>query len=193
MEVREMLEIIIPEQHHEEFDESTNTFLPSVDIKETKIQLEHSLISLKKWEQKWHKPFFGTSEKLPEEMMDYIRCMTVSSNVNPAVYRYLTNDMVQEIVKYIEDPMTATWFNDDKTKGAQKSSREVITAEIIYYWMIALQIPMECQKWHLNTLLTLIKVVSIKNSKQEKMDPKIAAKQRQALNKARRARHGSRG
>lgn len=189
-----MLEIIIPEQHYELFDEVKEEFLPPIDIKETKIQLEHSLISLKKWEQRWHKPFLGKSDQLTyEELLDYIRCMTLSHGMDPEIYKYIPKNTIEEIVEYIKDPMTATWFSNNELTGAQKNSREVITAEIIYYWMIALSIPVEFQKWHLNQLLTLIKVVNIKNSKPKKKDKNSAAKERAAINAARRAKYNSKG
>lgn len=190
-----MIEIVIPEQHYNElFDEKKEEFLPPINIKETKLQLEHSLISLKKWEQKWHKPFLSKTDDLThKELIDYIRCMTLNHGVEPEVYNWIPRDIIEEIVNYIKDPMTATWFRDDKTRGAQKNSREIITAEIIYYWMITLSIPMECQKWHLNQLMTLIKVVNIKNSKQAKTDPKQAAQERAALNAKRRAELKSKG
>lgn len=189
-----MLEIVIPEQHYELFDEEKEEFLPPIDIKETKIQLEHSLISLKKWEQKWHKPFLSKAEKLTyEELSDYVRCMTLNHGIDPEVYHWIPKNVIEDIVNYIKDSMTATWFRDDKLVGAQKNSREVVTAEIIYYWMITLNIPVEFQKWHLNQLLTLIKVVNIKNGKEKKKDPKIAAKERAALNAKRRAELKSKG
>lgn len=188
-----MLEIVIPEQHYELFDEEKEEFLPPVDIKETKIQLEHSLISLKKWEQKWHKPFLGSEEKTTEEIRDYIRCMTLSHGVDPEVYKWIPRNVIDEVIEYIKDPMTATWFSDNSTVGAQKISGGAVTAEIIYYWMIALSIPVEFQKWHLNQLLTLIKVVNIKNGKETKMDRKTAAQRRAALNAQRRAKYKSRG
>lgn len=189
-----MIEIVIPEQHYELFNEKTEEFLPPINIKETRIQLEHSLISLKKWEQKWHKPFLGKTDQLSyDEITDYIRCMTLSHGVDPEIYHWMPKEVIEEILEYIKDPMTATWFRDDKLVGAQKSSREVITAEIIYYWMITLNIPVEFQKWHLNQLLTLIKVVSIKNGKSKKVDAKTAAQERAALNAKRRAEYKSKG
>lgn len=189
-----MLEIIIPEQHYEFFDDNKEEFI-NVNIKETKIQLEHSLISLKKWEQKWHKPFLSTSEELNyEELIDYIRCMTISNIKDIGLYNWIPKNIIDDIVKYIKDPMTATWFNkEDDTIGGQSTSKEIITAEIIYYWMITLNIPVEFQKWHLNQLLTLIKVVNIKNSKPKKKDPAAAARERAALNAKRRAALNSKG
>lgn len=189
-----MIEIVIPEQHYELFDERTEEFLPSVDIKETKLQLEHSLISIKKWEQKWHKPFLKKGEdKTYEEFSDYIRCMTLTYGVDPEVYKWIPKNVMETVTEYIEDPMTATWFRDDALIGAQKNSREIVTAEIIYYWMITLNIPVEFQKWHLNQLLTLIKVVNIKNGKPKKVDKRKAAQERAALNKLRREQYNSKG
>lgn len=187
-----MFEFVIPEQHYEFFDERKEEFV-NVDIKEIKLQIEHSLISLKKWEQKWHKPFLKDEDKTHEELLDYIRCMTLTHGVDPDIYKWIPQATIQSVLEYVHDPMTATWFRDEKLIGAQKSSREVITAELIYYWMIALNIPVEFQKWHLNQLLTLIKVVNIKNQKEKKMDGQMAAKERAAINAARRKKYNSKG
>lgn len=188
-----MLEIVIPEQHYEFYDEESERFF-EVNVKETKLQLEHSLISLKKWEQKWHKPFLSKSDQLSyEELLDYIRCMSLSHGIDPEVYRWIPKELIEKIVAYIKDPMTATWFKENDMVGAQKTTKEIITAEIIYYWMITLNIPVEFQKWHLNQLLTLIKVVNIKNQKPKKKDPKTVAKERADLNAKRRAEYKSKG
>lgn len=188
-----MFDIVIPEQHYEFYDEVNEVFLPPVNVKETKIQIEHSLISLKKWEQKWHKPFLQDDKKTYEELSDYVRCMTLTHGVDSNVYKWIPEKVMEEIIDYINNPMTATWFKKDTLIGAQKNSREVITAEIIYYWMITLSIPVEFQKWHLNQLLTLIKVVNIKNGKPKKVDKKTAAQERAALNKLRREQYKSKG
>lgn len=187
-----MIEIVIPEQHYEPYDEVKEEFLPNIDIKETKIQLEHSLISLRKWEQKWHKPYFTDNDKSREELIDYIRCMTINRGVDPIVYEWIPNESYIKIMDYMKDPMTATWFNDDLI-GAQKTKNETVTAEIIYYWMISLNIPIEFEKWHLNQLLTLIKVINCKNEKPKKVDKATAARQRAALNAKRRAQYKSKG
>lgn len=188
-----MIEVVIPKQHYEFYDEGKEEFLPTVDIKETKLQLEHSLISLKKWEQTWHKPFLKDKDKTYEELSDYIRCMTLNPKVDPEVYHWIPNDVIDKVVEYIKDPMTATTIKENNIVNRQQNSREGVTAEIIYYWMIALNIPVEFQKWHLNQLLTLIKVVNIKNDKPKKMDKRAAAKERAALNAKRRAEMNSRG
>ena len=170
-----MLTIIVPET--ELYDEILNEFK---FVKEQKLVLEHSLVSLSKWESKWHKPFLGKESKTYEETIDYIRCMTVNT-VDPIVYRCLTSKNISEINRYIEDPMTATTIRDQ-----HKGNKEIITAEIIYYWMVALNIPFECQKWHLNKLLTFISVVNIKNKPSKKMSKKDILSRNASLNAARR-------
>ena len=180
-----MLQITIPAV--ELWDERKQEF---VTTKEQTLQLEHSLVSLSKWESKWCKPFLTKQEKTFEETLDYIKCMTITQNVDPEVYNYLTNKNIEEINNYIDAPMTATYFSDDKTA---KSSREQITAELIYYWMIALNIPFECQKWHLNRLLTLIKVCNIKNQPPKKRSRKEIMSRNAALNAARRKQLNTKG
>lgn len=183
-----MLALYIPASHG--FDSDRNEF---VDIKETTLQLEHSLISLKKWEQKYHVPFLDRKrEKTTDEWLYYIKCMTINQNVDDNIFRYMSVDNIKDVTAYIEDPMTATWFSDDKTKGAQKNKNEIITAEIIYYWMIELNVPIQFEKWHLNQLLTLIRVINIKHDP-KKMGKKEQAMQRSALNAQRKARMHSRG
>ena len=180
-----MLTVIIPET--EEFDPKTNYFYIR---KRQVLSLEHSLVSLAKWESKWKKPFLDGKDKTIEETIDYIRCMTITSNVDPEVYSRIPQSVMKQINEYINDPMTATTFSEDPN---QKKNREIITAEIIYYWMVALQIPFECQKWHLNRLITLIRVCSIKNAPQKKMGRKEIMRSNSALNAARRKAYGSRG
>lgn len=180
-----MLQIKVPAI--ELWDERNNEF---VETKEQTLQLEHSLVSLSKWESKWNKPFLTQKEKTFEETMDYIRCMTITQNVKPEVYGRLTNQNIVEINKYIEAPMTATTFSNDKRGGI---NGEQITAELIYYWMIALNIPFECQKWHLNRLITLIKVCNIKNSPQKKRSKRDVMSRNAALNAARRRQFNTNG
>jgi hypothetical protein len=180
-----MLQITIPAV--EQWDERKQEF---VITKEQTLQLEHSLVSLSKWESKWCKPFLTKQEKTFEETLDYIKCMTITQNVNPEVYNYLTNKNIEEINNYINAPMTATYFSDDKIA---KTSREQITAELIYYWMIALNIPFECQKWHLNRLLTLIKVCNIKNQPPKKRNRKEIMSRNTALNAARKKQLNTKG
>lgn len=183
-----MFLLTIPEQ--EFWNEKTGEF---IQVKETNLQLEHSLISLKKWESKWHKPFLGKGDKTNEEILDYIRCMTIGHVSDPKIYNYISQKTITDIIAYIDDPMTATWFSNDKKVGAAKKNNEIITNEIIYYWMISLNIPVEFQKWHLNQLLTLIKVVNIKNEPKKKMSKRDELKQRSALNAARRAKYNTKG
>lgn len=178
-----MLEIYIPETR--KFNENTQEF---VYIKGGLLKLEHSLISVSKWESKWCKPFLEKNEKTKEEMMDYIRCMTLNPVNDPLIYNGLTNHHINLISKYIEAPMTATVINSKDT-----GKKEIVTSEIIYYWMISLQIPMECQKWHLKRLLTLIEVCSIKNQPGKKMSNKEILASNAKINKARREALGTKG
>lgn len=180
-----MLHITIPAV--EQWDEVKQEF---VYTKDQMLSLEHSLVSLSKWESKWCKAFLTKQEKTFEETLDYIKFMTITQNVDPKVYNYLTNENIDEVNRYIEAPMTATYFSEDKTS---KISREQVTAELIYYWMISLNIPFECQKWHLNRLLTLIKVCNIKNTPPKKRSRKDIMSRNAALNAARRKQLNTRG
>ncbi|MDD2300920.1 MAG: hypothetical protein PHU69_14965 [Fermentimonas sp.] len=180
-----MLRITIPSI--EQWDENKQEF---VSTKEQTLSLEHSLVSLSKWESKWCKAFLTKDEKSSEETLDYIKFMTFTQNVDSEVYNYLTNGNIREINDYIEAPMTATYFSDEKTS---KTSREQVTAELIYYWMIALNIPFECQKWHLNRLLTLIKVCNIKNQPPKKRNKKEIMSRNAALNATRRKQLNTKG
>lgn len=181
-----MLQITIPTRD-DLWDESKGEFVTS---KEQKLVLEHSLVSLSKWESKWCKPFLSKQEKTTEETIDYIRCMTLTQNVAPEIYNFLTDDNIRDVNAYIEAPMTATWFSNNNTG---KQNREQITAELVYYWMIALNIPFECQKWHLNRLLTLIRVCEVKNSPPKKMNRREILNRNAALNAARRKQLNSKG
>lgn len=180
-----MLKLMLPEE--ELFDDKTETF---INLKPEIVTLEHSLISLSKWEAHYKKPFLSETEKTPEETIYYIGCMLVghTSNSNIVVHRIMKNkNLVEKVQAYIADPMCATTINHTGP-DKQKKKREVVTAEIIYYDMIAMQIPKEYEKWHLNRLMTLIEVCSIKNAPPSKMSQnEIYAKQK-AINDANKAR-----
>lgn len=180
-----MLQITIPSS--ELWDEVNEVFVyPGGQT----LQLEHSLVSLSKWESKWCKPFLSQIPKTEEEINDYIRCMTLTQNVNPDIYRSLSDENIIAIQQYIDAPMTATTFSVDPS---ERGGGAIITAEIIYYWMVSFNIPFECQKWHLNRLLTLIKVCERKNRPPKKMSRNALLARNAALNKQRRARLKSRG
>lgn len=181
-----MLSITIPSV--ELFNEATNEIISTV---ETALVLEHSLISLSKWESVHKKPFLGKGEKTAEETRDYIKQMTITKNVPPEVFTYMPPESIKAISDYISDPMTATTFVD-RDKG--RTSYEVITNEIIYYWMTTFSIPFgECEKWHLNRLLTLIRVCSIKSQPPKKMSRSEVASRNRELNAARLAAHHTTG
>jgi hypothetical protein len=184
-----MLEIVIPKQRL--FNEQTNELF---ELKEQKLQLEHSLVSISKWESKWNKSFLSNKEPMTEEeIVDYIRCMTITTNVNPLVYVCIPKNVIDKVVTYINAPMTATTFGQERPGKRSKQSKEKITSELIYYWMVALNIPFECQKWHLNRLITLIRVCNIKNSPKKKMKSKDVMKRNRALNAARRQQMNTSG
>ena len=180
-----MLQISVPDREY--YDEIHEIF---VTVPGIVLELEHSLFSISKWEAKWGKAFLGKQVKTNEEMFDYIRCMTLNKNVNPMTYSSLSQSDIQKIKDYIEAKMCATCL-PQRDEG---SSRDTITAELIYYWMIALQIPFECQYWHLNRLLTLIQVCNIKNNPDKhKINRSEALRRRAALNAERRAKYHTRG
>ena len=182
-----MLYITVP-LTPEGWDDEKQEFIKPQEIT---LQLEHSLVSISKWESKWCKSFIASSKKLTdEEILDYVKCMTLNKNVPSDVYDKLTQYNVDAIEKYISAPMTATYFSDSKNA---KTSRETVTSELIYYWMIALNIPFECQKWHLNRLLTLIRVCNIKNQPPKKMNKRDIMRRNSALNAARRKQFNTKG
>ena len=184
-----MLRITVPAR--EFYNEELGEFF---EVKEQTLTMEHSLISLSKWEAKWKKPYLTKDKKTNEEILDYFRCMTITPNVDPLVYRSLTEDNLKEIAAYIEDPMTATTFRKGNEQTGPVGKKEIITSEILYYYMIAQNIPPEYEKWHLNRLMTLIKVCAIKNNpKQKKMTKSQIYSQNRALNAARRRQYNTRG
>lgn len=180
-----MLEIYIPAT--EQWDERTEKF---IHTKAQTLQLEHSLVSISKWESRWHKAFLSDKSKSQEETLDYIKCMTITQNISDDVYQCLTNDDVNKINQYISNPMTATCFSEEKSN---KRSREVVTSELIYYWMTSYNIPFKCENWHLNRLLTLIRVCNVKNTPPKKRSKRELMSRNAAMNAARRKQLNSKG
>lgn len=179
-----MLELEVPER--ELYDERTNQF---VYTKALTLRLEHSLVSLSKWEAKWRIPFLSAKTLTNEQALDYIRCMTITQNVDDQVYQSLTPSDMKKIETYISEEQTATTFK----KTNEPPNRQVITSELIYFWMTSYNIPMECQKWHLSRLLTLIRIASIKNQPEKKMSKKAILSRNHSLNAARRKAMHSKG
>lgn len=185
-----MLQLHIPVTS-EGWDEEKQEFVEPVTVT---IELENSLVALAEWESKWCKAFLADNNKTDEETLDYIRCMTLTPNVDPDIYNHLTKENINQVNKYIESPMTATHISDNS--GASKGhggSKDTVTSELIYYWMISLNIPKDFERWHLNRLITLIKVCEAKNSPAKTRSGKDTARQYAAMNAARRKKHNSRG
>lgn len=174
--------------HKKEFyDQKANRF---ITVNEQKLTLEHSLLSIAKWESKWHKAYLSKEPKTDEENLDYIRCMCITEPNDKYVFLALSHENIKDIADYISNPMTATTFREQN----QRPSREIITNELIYFWMTNFNIPFDpCQKWHLNRLMTLIEVASIKNQPPKKMSKRDIYSQNAALNAARRAKYGTKG
>jgi hypothetical protein len=180
-----MLTIVVP--GIEMFDETKQEFVTEGDFT---LEIEHSLVSLSKWESNHEVPFLGKTEKTSEQVLDYIRCMTLTPKVPEEIFSRLSKENLDAINEYLDAKMTATWFNEPP--GAPQS-REVITSELIYYWMVTFDIPFECQHWHLNRLFTLIRVCNIKSAKPRKMSrAEIGARNRE-LNARRKAQLGTTG
>jgi len=181
-----MLTITIPSV--EQWDEKENIFVYS---KERTLQLEHSLVSLSKWESHWRKVFFSKQEKTFKETLDYIKCMTITQNVDPKIYDDLSKENHDQIKEYIETKFTASFFPENKIDKGHSS--EQVTSELIYYWMITLNIPFSCEKWHLSRLFSLIQICNIKNQPKKKRGSGEIISRNAALNAARRQQFNSKG
>ena len=174
----------------EMWNETTCEF---VNIPETTIRIEHSLVSISKWEEKWHKAFLGKKEKTNEEIVDYIRCMTLTQNVNPVVYEAMPQSVIDEAIAYMEDSHSATTLMEQK---GGKKNKDTPTSELIYYWMIESEIPFTCEKWHLNRLLNLIKICGVKraaSSGKKTRSSEEIAKDYARINAANKAKFKTRG
>ena len=180
-----MLRIKIPAA--ELWDEKTGTF---IHTKEQTLQLEHSLVSISKWESRWNKEFLSKKEKSMVETIDYIKCMTLTQNVDPLVYQCITNSHIDAVNAYIEAPMTASTVKEEK---GGPINRQQITSELIYYWMTAYHIPFECQKWHLNRLLMLIRICNAENKPPKKRSKRDLYRHHAEVNAANRKKFNSKG
>jgi len=181
-----MLIITVPGPE-ELYDEATHEFLTRGDVV---LELEHSLVSLSKWESFHEKPFLGKEGKSPEELYAYVKAMTLTPDVPDEVYQRISPRNVQDINRYIDAKMSATWFNE--APGAPRTN-EVITSELIYYWMTVFNIPFECETWHLNRLFNLIRICNIKQAKPKKMSRSEIAMRNRELNNQRKKQLGTTG
>lgn len=184
-----MLSVLVPAQ--EFYDSKNEEFLYT---QQTELTLEHSLISIAKWESKWNKPFLDYKKpKTSEESLDYIRCMTIGKEAESLVYQTLPSFIMIQVNEYMQLPMTATWFSKNSHGGIGSMSRDIITNEIVYYWMIQFGIPFECEKWHFNRLLTLIRVCNLKDAPPKKMSKRQLMERNTALNAKRKSKLKTRG
>lgn len=184
-----MLYLTIPAV--EDWDNEKEEFV--ITKKAVTLQLEHSLVSLSKWESNWCKPFLTQDTKTYEETIDYIRCMTITQNVDSSVYDRITDDNIKRVNEYISAKKTATWFSERKGRKGGRRTNEVTTSELIYFWMISYNIPFKCEKWHLSRLLTLIQVCENKNSTNGKMKMNDIYSTQSSLNEARKKALRSKG
>lgn len=186
---------IVVENANKVWDEEKEQF---IYLKNTTFTIEHSLISISKWESKWHKPYMSRKDKTYEENIDYIKCMTLEKEIDENIYKHLSKKNMEDIQSYIDDPMSASKILSNKAKNASKSNNQSMTSEYIYYSMIALEIPVEFEKWHINRLLTLIEICSEKNKEaygdtKNKMSKSQLAARNSKLNAARKAKFNSKG
>lgn len=162
-------------------------------LNECTVRLEHSLVAISKWESKWCKPFLNNSKQLTnEEVLDYIQCMMLNKNVDPAVYYILASEYHDEIINYIDHPSTATTFYEPKT-GKKKVNDDVITSELIYYWMTSYSIPFEAEKWHIHRLIALIRICNIKNSPPTEQSKEDVALMQYRINEERKKKYNTTG
>lgn len=181
-----MLQINVPAQEY--YDERNEMF---INVPAVTLELEHSLVAISKWEMKWKKSFLKNQEKTYDELLDYVKCMTLNENVNPMTYSALSSHDYSRIKEYLEDKMSASYLPDT---GHGDGCGDTVTSELIYYWMVALQIPFECQYWHINRLLTLVQICNMKNNPDKhKMSRNEILARNNALNAERRAKYNSRG
>lgn len=182
-----MLTIVV--KGKELWDEKEQVFVkPDEDVV---LEFEHSLVSLSKWESHYKKPFLTEDSKTQEEVLYYIRCMALRPDVPEEVFAGLELSHLAEINEYMNDPMTATFFNEPKTPG--RPSAKIITNELIYYWMSGFGLPMEMQYWHLNRLFTQLKVCNLESQPPKKLSPGEAAARTRAINEANRKKYEGQG
>ena len=170
------IKIFVPKQ--ELWDDTREILIP---IKEDiTLSLEHSLVSLTKWESKWHKPFLSPEEKTQEETMDYVRCMILNEDVDDEIIYAFTNANLKQIEEYIATEQTATTF--PKENSSEPQSNELLTSELIYYYLACMQCPFQpTETWHLSRVLTLIRVASFKNKGEKKLNKTEALQQCESI------------
>lgn len=185
---KQILHITIPGK--ENWDSVKEEFIYEEDAE---LYLQHSLVTVAEWEARWKISFLDTDNKTPEQITDYIKIMTINQNeVDDSVYKRLTKENLDEINRYLKDEMSATTITDHGTPESN-GRNEIITAEIVYYWMFSHNVPVEFENWHFNRLITLLKTCNIKSNPDNKMTKQETAKMYAEMNKARRQKYNSKG
>lgn len=176
--------IVLGEEFYDEVTESFNT------VGDLVLELEHSLVSLSKWESEFQKPFLSPGKKTTQEVYDYIKTMILSEEYPSNILDRFSAENFQQINDYIESKQSATTFGEMPPNSGRS---EVITSELIYYWMVTFNIPFECEVWHLNRLFALIRICNVKNSKPKKMSRNQLAQRNRELNAQRKEQLGTTG
>lgn len=179
--------LVIKTEGEEFFNERTQEFGSTEGVT---LKFEHSLVSLSKWESKHQIPFLGPQEKTPEQVLDYVRCMALGDHSGDII-PHLSSDNLKEINAYVESKQSATTFGI--LPNERHGRPEIITSELVYYWMVAHNIPFECETWHLNRLFSLIRICNVKNSPKKKMSSSAIAQRNREINAQRRAQLGTSG
>lgn len=180
-----MLKLIVGEE--EFYNEVTEMFETTQGFE---LELEHSLISLSKWESKTKIPFLTKEAKTEEQIRLYVEAMIITPDYPSDIVAMLSQENMNTINRYIESTESATTFGSmPETKGRG----ETITSELIYYWMVAFNIPFECERWHLNRLFSLIRICNIKNTKPKQMSKHELAARNRALNEERKKKYNTSG
>lgn len=136
--------------------------------KVVRLQFEHSLRSLSKWESKNKIAFLAGREKTPAQMVDYYRCMLLSPEDPDLVY-LLDPSQMEELTNYINENQTASSVPNE---GPTQYNPETTTSELVYFWMTALKINWEAQDWHFSRLMMLVQITSYKQQPPKKRNPR---------------------
>lgn len=177
------------------FDEETNTFLHPVG---KKLHLEHSLLSISKWEAEWEIPFLNT-DKTSEQSLSYIKCCVLDDDFDELLLNTLSDKNILDFNAYLSKGMTAKKIIDlrsslsQKRKSRRPASQKALTSEDIYYSMIQFHVWKECEEWPLQRLLSLLQLCSLKSNSTGEMSKSDQAKFYREENARRKAKYHTNG